>query len=344
VQLLSWKSFLKFSRVGALFFYCLLSAAATGQGTPSAAGASTSEKTVAKAAAPAGKQAASSEDWTTPSLESSHLVAVPPLVGEKNDLTGFTRELLQVEWRQGDPIDLYVIKPSGVAKPPVILYLYGHPADSDKFQDDDFCRLLVKGGFAAVGFAPALSGHRFHDRPMKQWYVSELQETLTTSAHDVQMVVSYLATRDDLDLSRLGMFGEGSGGSIGILAAAVDARIKVLDALNPWGDWPEWMAKSARIPEEERSNFTKPDFLKKVAGLDPVDWLPRVKTATVRVQVSEPDTITPIAAQNAIAAAVPGTMTLVRYKDGKQIYDALALGKTFDWVKAQVGGRAEAKK
>ena len=70
-----------------------------------------------------------------------------------------------------------------------------------------------------------------------------------------------------------------------------------------------------------------------------MDWLPRVKSATVRVQISEPDTITPAAAQKAIAAAVPGTMTLVRYsKDGKQLYDTLALGNTFDWIKMQVGG------
>jgi hypothetical protein len=303
---------------------------------PAAASASSSDRSVAEVSAP--KQAADYEDWTTPSLETSHLVAVPALLGEKNDFGDFTRELLQVQWREGDPIDLYVIKPKGAVKPPVILYLYGHPDDTDRFKDDEFCKVLVKGGFAAVGFVPALSGHRFHDRPMKQWYVSELQETLSTSAHDVQMVVNYLATRDDLDLTRLGMLGEGSGGTIGILSAAADSRIKVLDTLRPWGDWPDWMAKSTRIPEEERVNFVKPEFLKKAAGLDPVEWLPRIHNAAVRVQIVEPDTITPKAAQDAIAAAAPGTMTLVRYKDGKQIYDALALGKTFDWVKAQVGG------
>ena len=26
------------------------------------------------------------------------------------------------------------------------------------------------------------------------------------------------------------------------------------------------------------------------------------------------------------------------FKDGKQLYDTLALGKTFDWIKVQVGG------
>ena len=209
------------------------------QGAKDVAAASASKAQKERTAQPADY-----EDWTSPDLETSHLLAVPPLVGEKDDMPDFTRELLQVQWRAADAIDLYVIRPKGVEEPPVILFLYGHPADSDKFQNDDFCNLLVKGGFAAVGFAPALSGHRFHERPMKEWYVSEMQETLGASAHDVQMVLNYLATRGDLDMSRVGMFGEGTGGSIRILAAAVDPRIKVLDALNPWGDWPEWMAKS----------------------------------------------------------------------------------------------------
>ena len=288
-------------------------------------------------------QDANYEDWTSPGLETSHLVAIPPLVGQVDDLTGFTRDLLQVRWRAADAIDLYVIRPKGVEKPPVVLYLYGHPADSDRFQNDDFCNLLVKGGFAAVGFAPALSGHRFHDRPMREWYVSEMQEALGASSHDVQMVLNYLATRGDLDMSRVGMFGEGSGGSIGILAAAVDPRIKVLDVLNPWGDWPEWMAKSTRIPENERVDFVKPEFLKKIAGMDPVDWLPRLKTPAVRVQIAELDTITPSTAKKAIAAAAPSSITLVRFENGKQLYEALALGKEFDWVKAQVGGEKVSK-
>jgi len=289
-------------------------------------------------------QAADYEDWKNPSLEASHLVAVRPLVGEKDDLADFTRELLQVQWRAADSIDLYVIKPKGVEKPPVILYLYGHPEDTDRFQSDELCKLLVKGGYAALGFIPALSGHRYHDRPMKEWYVSELQEVLGESAHDVQMVLNYAASRGDLDMSRVGFFGQGSGATIGVLAAAVDPRLKVLDLMDPWGDWPDWMAKSTRVPDDERANFVKPEFLKKVAGLDTVDWLPKLKTQVVRVQLVEYDTITPAAAKRAIAAAVPSRMTLVRYENGKQLHDALAMGHAFDWVKAKLGEEKEGKK
>jgi hypothetical protein len=276
------------------------------------------------------------EDWSSPDMAKSELHALPPLAAEKDDLTDFTRELLQVQWRPADPIDLYVIRPKGVEKPPVVLYLYGHPAETTRFQDDDFCRLLVKNGYAAVGFVAALSGQRYHNRPMKEWYVSELRETLATSAHDVQMILNYLETRGDLDMSRVGMFGQGSGASIAILAGAVDSRIKALDLMDPWGDWPDWMASSTQIPDNERSAFVKPEFLEKIAALDPVLWLPRLKTSSVRVQILSFDTITPKPAKETIAKAVPVTATLTRYDNSHQVHDALLLGKEFDWLKTQL--------
>src|SRR4029077_13425508 len=178
------------------------------------------------------------EDWTSTSLSHSTLIPAAPLLAYHNDYPGYTVELLQVQWRFGDPLDLYVMKPKGIATPPVILYLYGYPADTDRFKDENFQKAVTKDGFAAVGFVSALTGHRYHDRPMREWFISDLQESLATSAHDVQMILDYLSTRGDLDTTRVGMYTQGSGASIGILTSAVDPRIKVLDALDPWGDWP----------------------------------------------------------------------------------------------------------
>ena len=102
------------------------------------------------------------EDWSSLSLTGSNLRASTPLLGEEDNDPDFTRELLQVQWRSGDPIDLYVILPKGVKKPPVILYLYGYPSNTDTFLDHDFCELVTKNGFAAIGFVSALTGHRYH--------------------------------------------------------------------------------------------------------------------------------------------------------------------------------------
>ncbi|HXZ40840.1 MAG TPA: CocE/NonD family hydrolase [Terriglobales bacterium] len=276
------------------------------------------------------------EDWTSLSLAGSDLRAAKPVLGEKDEFPLFTRELIQVKWRLGDPIDLYVILPKGVSKPPVILYLYSYPSETDRFRNNDYCVRLTRDGYAAVGFVSALTGHRYANRPMTEWFVSELQESLVTSVHDVQMILDFLSTRNDLDLSKVGMFGTGSGGTIAILAAAVDPRIKALDALDPWGDWPTWMASSSIIPDNERPNYVKPEFLKKVSGLDPVEWLPKLNGRSIRIQQLLDDEVTPKLARDRIQSAAPAKAVIVRYQDGREFFHAVSGGRIFQWIKDSV--------
>jgi hypothetical protein len=276
------------------------------------------------------------EDWSSLSLANSELIPDPPLLGEKYDNPQFTRELLQVKWRQGDPIDLYVIRPKGVAHPPAILYLYSYPSETEVFRGDAYCANVTKGGFAAIGFVSALNGHRYTNRPMKEWFVSELQEALGSSVHDVQMILNYLATRGDLDMSRIGMFGVGSGGTIAILAAAADSRIKTIDVIDPWGDWPDWMAKSPLIPEVERPRYLTPEFLKKVAPLDPVKWLPQLTSQHIRLQQVLDDSVTPKVVQQRIRKAAPRTAQRITFHTTRQFSGAESGDRLLQWVKAQV--------
>jgi hypothetical protein len=255
-----------------------------------------------------------------------------PLIFDASTSPDYSVELIQVQWRWGDPIDLYVMKPKGVKKPPVILYLYSYPSQTDTFKDEAWQRAATKDGFAAVGFLTALTGHRYHDRPMKEWFISELQECLSVSAHDEQMVLNYLAARGDLDMDRVGVVAEGSGASISILASAVDPRIKVLDVLDPWGDWPTWMAKSPFVPEEERASYVTPDYLKKVAALEPVDWLPKIQARKFRLQDATFNGETPDAAQAKLRAAVPAGATVVTYATMKEYRAAITDNKQMDWI------------
>jgi hypothetical protein len=275
------------------------------------------------------------EDWTSPALTSSQLKAVRP-VEFITDRPRYTVELLQVQWRSGDPIDLYVMKPKGVKKPPVILYLYGYPTDTDIFKRDDYQELVTRDGFAAVGFVSALTGHRYHDRPMRLWFLSELQESLATSAHDVQMVLNYLAQRDDLDMTRVGMFAQGSGGSIAILASAVDPRIKVLEALDPWGDWPTWMATSPFVPEDERSDYVKPEFLNKIAALETLEWLPKIQTKKFRLDDEIFDANTPQAAKEKLRAAAPAGTSVALYRNIEEFKAAFQDGKNLRWIQHEL--------
>jgi hypothetical protein len=73
------------------------------------------------------------------------------------------------------------------------------------------------------------------------------------------------------------MFGHGSGGAILILAPVADPRIVALDVIDPWGDWPDRLKDSKLVPDAERATYPKPEFLQKVANLDPATYLPHLK-------------------------------------------------------------------
>ncbi len=270
------------------------------------------------------------EDWTTIYLDKSRLPQTSPgaMPLAKADMPGgCTRELLRLQWRPNDPIDLYVIRPAGARKVPVVLFLYNYTSDNAIFRETRWCDRAVENGFAVVGFSSALSWERMRPpRPMKQWFVSEFQEALATSTHDVQMILNYLETRDDLDVHHVGMFGQGSGGAVAILAAAADPRIAVLDLMDPWGDWPDWLKYSVQVPEEERTFYLKPEFLDRVSGLDPLDYLPQLKGKAVHIQQVLTDPVTPSAARDKIADAVPATDMIRRYPT--KAAEAEALGST----------------
>ncbi len=276
------------------------------------------------------------EDWTTAALTTSSLRPVAPLGAYINDEGTYTVELLQVQWRWGDPLDLYIMKPKGVSKPPVILYLYSYPTDTYRFQNEEFQKTVTKDGFAAVGFVSALTGHRYHDRPMKEWFISELQECLAVSAHDVQMVLNYLATRGDLDMDRIGMVATGSGATIAILASAVDPRIKVLDTVDPWGDWPTWMEISPFVPESERADYVKAEFLKKAEVLEPVKWLPKIKAKKFRMLDATFDRNTPPAAKEKLRAAAPPNSMVVIFKTPEAFTTAVRGDKGLQWVEHEL--------
>jgi hypothetical protein len=281
-------------------------------------------------------QAPPAEDWAK--LPVDRTVLKPRLIGAslgKTETPDYTRELIRLEWRAGDPIDIYVIMPKGVEKPRVVLYLYSFPSDIDRFRGDAWCRHTTSKGVAAVGFLSALTGERFRMRPMKDWFIPELQESLGSSVHDVQLILDYLAGRGDLSVDQVGMWGQGSGASIAILSAAADPRIVAIDLLNPWGDWPDWMKTSPLLDEKERATFLSPEFLQKVSALDPVIWLPQLKVRALRLQQIMDDSDTPPPARDKIAAAIPQDH-LIQYKDVDAHREAWKKSGLSGWIATEL--------
>jgi cephalosporin-C deacetylase-like acetyl esterase len=276
------------------------------------------------------------ENWKALNDITTGLARRPPQEVQKDDLPEYTRELVRLQWRVGDPIDVWIIRPKASAKVPAILYLYSYPADPAQFRDDGWCKRATANGFAAVGFVSAFTGSRYRLQPMKKWFVSELPEAIGTSVHDVQLILNHLDARKDIDMEHIGMFGMGSGASIAVLAAQVDPRIKTLDILDPWGDWPDWLKDSPVVPENERANYTSDAFLKSVVPFDPVVYLPSLKTPHVRLQQTLSDPVTPKKAKERIAASVHDPNELVKYSNPEEHLKVWQVEGLSGWIKQQL--------
>jgi hypothetical protein len=277
------------------------------------------------------------EDLSSISAKTSHFVAQRPVMTFQDDRSQFTREIWQLAWRPADPMDLFVIRPKGIEKPPVILFLYSWPANANKFKDDRWCLGVTNGGYAAIGFLSALTADRAEYQPLAENFLNQLPKALIETTHDVSMILDFLAQRGDLDMDHVGMFGEGSGGSIAILAAAADPRIKAVEALDPWGDWNEWLAGSAVVPKDERANYLKPEFLGTLKTVEPVDWLPKLKSQSLLIQNLRPNARVPEVCQKRIEAAAPDTSRIEQFGDGRGFLTSMITGGLlFRWLKDQL--------
>jgi len=327
-----------------LFFYALLVLA---NGTPAQQGAAGGDKKTESTERKLDKRAEFTingktykapppENWG--SLTDLHTGLQPMSVVpvERDERPDFVRELVRAQWRMGDPIELWVSRPKVTGKVPVVLYLYNYTDTNARFRDNGWCKRATADGFAAVGFVPALTQERFANRPMKQWFVSELRESLGSTVHDVQLILNYLAERGDMDMDHVGMLGMGAGATIAILAAHADSRIKTIDVLDPWGDWPDWLKESPVVPEAERPKYVTPEFLQSVAPFDPVVHLPYLGQQSVRLQQTMSDPLTPNAAKAKIAAAVPVRATFVGYNNPQDLLKAWKIDGLSGWIKQQM--------
>jgi hypothetical protein len=300
--------------------------------------ASKAKSAATKSVPPASDNTEYHEDFSSLSLQGSAFFPLPPALGQVDDnpQNSFTRELWQLVWRPADPIDLYVCKPRGVTKPPVILFLYTSPGNTDRFKSDDWCGTTTANGFAAVGFVSAYTGHRLEMRSPIATFFTDFQESLGATVHDVQLILDYLTARGDLDMTRVGMYGQGSGGTIAILAAAADPRIKALDVLTPWADWPDFFATTRFVSNEDRVKYMSKDYLSRVAELEPLKWLPKVKAKSVRIQNVRQSGAMPDALQERLETVAPEIAVINQYGDPAALVPHAAGGALFDWLREQL--------
>ena len=177
-----------------------------------------------------------------------------PATLETRTFPGYTREKIVFDSAPGVSVLAYVLLPDNVQRPaPVMICVPGHGRGVDdivgideqgKDRTDksgyqhDFALQVVEAGMAAVAIEPMGFGCRRDPINARQGLARKACEPVAGGAllvgqtliawrvWDVMRTIDYIATRRDLDSSRLGCMGISGGGTVTVFSSALEPRIR----------------------------------------------------------------------------------------------------------------------
>jgi 2,6-dihydroxypseudooxynicotine hydrolase len=221
-------------------------------------------------------------------------------------------------------------KPSGVAKPPVMVMACG--LDSTKEETEAYEAPFLARGVAILVFDGPGQGEAQYDLPIRGNY-----ETA------VKAVIDFIETRSDLDSNRIGMWGVSLGGYYAPRAAAFEKRIKACIALGgpfnmgkAWDGLPQLTREAIRV----RSHSKTQEDGRKVALTLSLEGVAQNITCPIFIVNGRNDRIVPSADAERLAREVKGPVELMMIEDGNHIGNNRAYrwrSQTADWMKEQLG-------
>lgn len=135
---------------------------------------------------------------------------------------------------------LLALPPEGEGPFPVVLLLHGLTGNKSQWLEDDFTHggelsaALLQQGYAVLALDAQYHGDRavYNDHidagemVFKRGWGVRYANMLTQSVVDYRRAIDYLATRDEIDSSRIGLVGYSMGGHMAFILGAVEERIQ----------------------------------------------------------------------------------------------------------------------
>lgn len=220
-------------------------------------------------------------------------------------------------------------KPLGIAKPPIVVMAVG--LDSTKEEGDAYEAPFLARGMATLMFDGPGQGEGQYDFAIRGDYEVP-----------VKAVIDYAETRDDLDATRIGMWGVSLGGYYAPRATAHDKRIKACIALGgpfdfgaAWDGLPELTREAFRV----RSHCKTQEEAKKNAATLTLTGIAQNITCPIYIVNGRNDRIVPAADAERLAREVSGPAELMIVEDGNHIATNRAYrwrSQSADWMREQL--------
>jgi pimeloyl-ACP methyl ester carboxylesterase len=153
----------------------------------------------------------------------------------------YVLEKLLLDLNGIEPVPAYFVRPREMTEPvPVVLYNHAHGGDyvlgkdelllgRSALQQPSYAKALTSQGYAALAIDTWMFGER-RGRSESETFKQMLWEGKVLwgmMVYDSLRAIDYLATRDDVDLSRLATLGLSMGSTMAWWTAALDERVKV---------------------------------------------------------------------------------------------------------------------
>ncbi len=220
-------------------------------------------------------------------------------------------------------------RPSGVARPPVVVMCMG--LDSTKEEMHDYEQRFLVRGLATLAFDGPGQGEAEHELPLCPEY-----------ERPVGAVIDHLETRDDVDAERVGLWGVSMGGYFSARAAAFETRARACVSLS--GSF----SRADRFRERPPLNLAAFQYRSKTIDLDEAEEFARRMTlegvaegirCPIYIVAGSADRITPPADAQRLADAVSGPYVLDVIEGGNHVVNNLWYryrDQTADWMATQL--------
>jgi dipeptidyl aminopeptidase/acylaminoacyl peptidase len=219
---------------------------------------------------------------------------------------------------------------NGATRPPVMIMAVG--LDSAKEETEAYERPFLERGIAVLVFDGPGQGEGEYDFPIRGDYEVA-----------VKAVADYIETRDDLDSSRIGLWGVSLGGYYAPRAAAFEKRIKAcialggpFDVAEAWQGLPQLTRETFRV----RSHCATEADAKRNAATLSLKAVAGQITCPLFVMTGKQDRLIPWRDAERLASAAKGPVELLIVEDGNHVANNRGYRwrlQSADWMAERLG-------